>query len=76
VLKDEKGFIVTGRELEIHKSFPSLWKEKRAPYPSESSVPGLFAAGDVRHQALAGISSAVGEGALAIRYVRKYLQEM
>lgn len=42
----------------------------------ETSVPGIFASGDVRFGALTGISSAVGEGAMAIRFVRKYLQEM
>ena len=43
---------------------------------SETSVPGIFASGDVRFTALTGISSAVGEGAMAIRFVRKYLNEM
>ncbi len=43
---------------------------------TETSVPGIFASGDVRFGALTGISSAVGEGAMAIRFVRKYLQEM
>ncbi len=42
----------------------------------ETSVPGIFASGDVRFGSLTGISSAVGEGAMAIRFVRKYLQEM
>lgn len=76
VLKDEKGFIVTGRELVKDKSFKAHWKLDREPYMSETSVPGIFASGDVRYGALAGISSAVGEGAMAIRFVRKYLQEM
>jgi thioredoxin reductase (NADPH) len=42
----------------------------------KTSVPGIFASGDVRFGAMTGISSAVGEGAMAIRFVRKYLQEM
>jgi len=75
VLRDERGYIYTGRELEGHKAFRTVWKEDRLPYPSESSVPGIFASGDVRFNALTGISSAVGEGSLGIRYVRKYLQE-
>ena len=57
------------------KSFHTNWKLKREPFLSETSVPGIFASGDVRSGALAGISSAVGEGAMAIRFVRKYLQE-
>jgi len=76
LLKDGKGFIVTGRELLREKSFNTFWKLEREPYLTEASVPGIFAAGDVRHDALAGISSAVGEGVLALRFVRKYLQEM
>jgi thioredoxin reductase (NADPH) len=76
LLKDEKGFIITGNELMKEKSFHTHWKLEREPYLSEASIPGVFASGDVRYGALAGISSAVGEGALAIRFVRKYLQEM
>jgi thioredoxin reductase (NADPH) len=76
LLKDEKGFIITGRELVKEKSFNTFWKHEREPYLTEASIPGIFAAGDVRHDALAGISSAVGEGVLALRFVRKYLQEM
>jgi thioredoxin reductase (NADPH) len=75
VLKDERGFILTGRELVKEKSFQKVWKLDREPFLSEASVPGIFASGDVRFGALAGISSAVGEGAMAIRFVRKYLQE-
>ena len=75
VLKDEAGFIITGSELMKQKSFHTFWKLNREPYMTETSVPGIFAAGDVRYGALAGISSAVGEGAMAIRFVRKYLQE-
>ena len=76
VLKDEKGYILTGQELIRDKSFHSEWKLEREPYLPEASIPGIFASGDVRAGALAGISSAVGEGAMAIRFVRKYLQEM
>ncbi|MDP1677622.1 MAG: FAD-dependent oxidoreductase [Bacteroidota bacterium] len=76
VLKDEKGFIKSGSGLMKEKSFHAFWKLKREPFMTETSVPGIFASGDVRSGALAGISSAVGEGALAVRFVRKYLQEM
>jgi thioredoxin reductase (NADPH) len=76
VLKDEKGFIITGSELMKAKSFHTFWKLEREPFMSETSVPGIFASGDVRYAALTGISSAVGEGAMAIRFVRKYLNEM
>ena len=75
VLKDEKGFILSGSDLLKAKSFHTLWKLKREPFLPETSVPGIFAAGDVRFGAMTGISSAVGEGSMAIRFVRKYLQE-
>jgi thioredoxin reductase (NADPH) len=76
VLKNEKGFIITGSELTNEKSFQTCWKLEREPYMPETSIPGIFASGDVRFNALTGISSAVGEGAMAIRFVRKYLNEM
>jgi len=76
VMKSEKGFILTGTELMKEKAFHATWKQTREPFICESSVPGIFAAGDVRFGALTGISSAVGEGAMAIRFTRKYLQEL
>jgi thioredoxin reductase (NADPH) len=75
VMKNEQGFIFTGTELMKQKTFPSTWKLEREPYMCETSIPGIFVAGDVRFGALTGISSAVGEGAMAIRFTRKYLQE-
>ncbi len=76
VIKDEHGFILTGHELMKDKSFNIVWKLQREPFLCEASVPGIFAAGDVRLGALTGISSAVGEGAMAIRFARKYLTEV
>jgi len=76
VMKNDKGFILTGTELMKEKGFASIWKQDREPYICETSTPGIFAAGDVRFGAMTGISSAVGEGAMAIRFTRKYLQEM
>ncbi len=76
VLKNEKGFILSGSDLAKDKSFNTFWKLKREPLMSETSVPGIFASGDVRFGAMTGISAAVGEGSMAIRFVRKYLQEM
>jgi thioredoxin reductase (NADPH) len=76
VLKNEKGFLVTGGDLAREKSFKSIWKLDREPFMPETSIPGVFASGDVRSSALTGISAAVGEGSMAIRYVRKYLEGM
>jgi len=76
LLKNDKGFILTGSELIKDKTFQTVWKLEREPYTCETSVPGIFVAGDVRFGALTGISSAVGEGAMAVRFTRKYLQEI
>jgi thioredoxin reductase (NADPH) len=76
VLKNEHGFIITGSDLVKQKNYNSFWKLEREPYMPETSIPGIFASGDVRFNAMAGISSAVGEGSMAIRFVRKYLAEM
>jgi thioredoxin reductase (NADPH) len=76
VLKDERGYILSGSDLMKDKSFHMHWKLKREPLMPETSVPGIFASGDVRFGAMTGISAAVGEGSMAIRFVRKYLQEM
>lgn len=76
VLKDEKGFILSGSDVMKDRTFHTFWKLKREPFLAETSVPGIFASGDVRHGALTGISSAVGEGSMAIRFVRKYLEEL
>ena len=76
ILKDDKGFVLCGSDLMKDKSYARCWKLKRDPYVNETSIPGIFASGDVRSGAQTGISSAVGEGALAIRFVRKYLSEM
>jgi len=76
VLKDENGHILSGSDVVKAPSYNTTWKLKREPYLPETSVPGIFASGDVRFGAMTGISAAVGEGAMAIRFVRKYLQEM
>jgi thioredoxin reductase (NADPH) len=47
VLKDAKGFVLTGRDLLAHDAFAKTWKEKREPWSLETSVPGIFAAGDI-----------------------------
>jgi thioredoxin reductase (NADPH) len=73
VLLDDKGFVLTGRELMNAKSFRARWKLERDPSLQETSAPGVFAAGDVRAGSMARIASAVGEGAMAIKQVHEYL---
>jgi thioredoxin reductase (NADPH) len=68
---DSDGFVCTGRDL----SRPAHWPLARAPFSMETSHPGIFAAGDVRSGSTKRVSSAVGEGAMAIRYVHEYLAE-
>jgi thioredoxin reductase (NADPH) len=64
--RDEKGFVLTGRDL------PD-WEEPRAPFLLETSMPGIFCAGDVRHDSIKRVSSGVGEGSMAIAFVHQYL---
>ena len=73
VLRDAKGFVLTGRELAPADGFAQMWKERRAPMTLESSVPGVFAAGDVRAGAMNRVASAVGEGSMVVRLVHEYL---
>lgn len=76
LIKDEKGFLVTGRDLMQHENFKKVWKLDRDPYLLETCVPGIFAAGDVRSGAMNRVASATGEGAMAISFVHKYLAEV
>lgn len=75
VKRDNKGFIETGRDLTAYTDFNHLWKLKRDPFLLETSIPGIFAAGDVRSGAMNRVASAVGEGSMAISFVHKYLAE-
>jgi len=76
LFKDAKGYLLTGSELMKQKSFNTIWKLERDPLLPETNIPGIFACGDVRSTALTGISSAVGEGSMAVRFVRKYLEQL
>lgn len=75
VIKNEKGFIETGRELAKYENFSKIWKLDRQPYLLETCSPGIFAAGDVRAGAMNRVASAVGEGAMSIKYVHEYLAD-
>jgi thioredoxin reductase (NADPH) len=76
IIKDDKGFLETGRDLKSYDSFRKIWKQDRDPYLLETSWPGVFAAGDVRSGAMNRVASAVGEGSMAISFVHKYLAEV
>ena len=73
VLRDARGFIVAGPDLAVGAEQPRGWSLERAPYHLETSLPGVFAAGDVRFQSAKRVASAVGEGAMAVMLVHRYL---
>jgi thioredoxin reductase (NADPH) len=68
------GFILTGPDLSINGERPAGWKLKRYPFLMETSVPGIFAAGDVRHGVIRRVASAVGQGSGAVSFVHEYLK--
>jgi thioredoxin reductase (NADPH) len=74
VLRDDKGFVLTGPDLAVDGELPGDWPLERQPYFLETSVPGVFAAGDVRGQSVKRVASAVGEGAMAVMLVHRYLE--
>jgi thioredoxin reductase (NADPH) len=74
VERDGRGFILTGRDLYRAGQSPVGWPLKRPPLLLETSMPGVFAAGDVRHRSMKRVASAVGEGATAIQLVHEYLR--
>jgi thioredoxin reductase (NADPH) len=76
IIRNDKGFIETGRDAKSDNRFDKVWKLKRDPYLLETSAHGIFAAGDVRAGAMNRVASAVGEGSMAISFVHKYLAEV
>ena len=73
VLRDARGFVVAGPDLATNGEPPRGWSLERAPYHLETSLSGVFAAGDVRFQSAKRVASAVGEGAMAVMLVHRYL---
>jgi thioredoxin reductase (NADPH) len=73
VVRDDAGYLVTGPDLMRQNRRPEGWPLDRVPYYLETNVPGLFAAGDVRHGSVKRCASAVGEGAMAVTFVHRYL---
>jgi len=73
VERDERGFVLTGNDLLHDGKRPEGWPLERDPYLAETSVPGVFAVGDVRHGSVKRVASGVGEGSIAIQFVHEYL---
>ena len=76
VERDERGFILSGPDLMHDGKRPAGWRPDRDPFLLETSVPGIFVAGDVRHGSVKRCASAVGEGSIAIQFVHQYLREV
>jgi thioredoxin reductase (NADPH) len=70
---DEDGFVMTGQDLPLTHLDPAQDGRERAPFPLETSRPGVFAVGDVRSGSIKRVASAVGEGAMAVRLIHQYL---
>jgi thioredoxin reductase (NADPH) len=74
VARDGRGFVLTGPDLTVGGARPPGWLLQRDPYHLECNVPGVFAAGDVRADSVKRVASAVGEGAMAVTLVHRYLE--
>lgn len=75
VLRDERGFILAGPDLSADGRPPQDWELDRPPYHLETNVPGVFVAGDARSESAKRVASAVGEGAMAVMLVHRYLEQ-
>lgn len=75
VLRDERGFILAGPDLSSDGRPPAGWELDRPPYHLETNVPGVFVAGDARSESAKRVASAVGEGAMAVMLVHRYLEQ-
>jgi len=76
LIRDQRGYVCTGRDvLDLVATRQGNWPLTRDPYLLETSVPGIFAAGDVRHGSIKRVASGVGEGSMAIAFVHQYLAE-
>ena len=73
VERDAQGYVVSGQHLMLEGKRPTGWTLERDPFYLETSVPGIFVAGDVRHRSAKGVTSGVGEGAMAVKLVHQYL---
>jgi thioredoxin reductase (NADPH) len=76
IARDERGYILAGADLKQNKERPRGWHLQRDPFLLETSVPGIFVAGDVRHNSIKRVASSVGEGSIAIMFVHRYLAEV
>jgi len=78
VIRDQWGYVCTGRDVMdlLEEREAGTWPLERDPYLLETSVPGIFSAGDVRHGSIKRVASSVGEGSMAIAFVHQYLADI
>jgi thioredoxin reductase (NADPH) len=76
LIRDDHGFVLAGPDLLVDGELPPGWPLDRSPYHLESSVPGIFVAGDVRAESAKRVASAVGDGAMAVMLVHRYLEKL
>ncbi len=76
VMRDDLGFVVSGPDLSVDGQRPRGWNLDRLPYHLETSIPGVFVAGDARADSAKRVASAVGEGAMAVMLVHRYLEKL
>jgi thioredoxin reductase (NADPH) len=73
VMRDANGFLLSGSDTKVDGKMPKNWNQPRDPYLLETSVPGIFVAGDVRHGSVKRVASAVGEGSISVQFIHQYL---
>jgi thioredoxin reductase (NADPH) len=75
IMRDTNGFLLSGPDLKVDGKLVKSWNQKREPYLLETSVPGIFVAGDVRHGSIKRVASAVGEGSISVQFIHQYLAQ-
>jgi thioredoxin reductase (NADPH) len=73
IMRDANGFLLSGSDLKVDGKMVKSWNQPREPYLLETSVPGIFVAGDVRHGSVKRVASAVGEGSISVQFIHQYL---
>jgi thioredoxin reductase (NADPH) len=73
IMRDPNGFVLSGQDLKVEGKLPKSWNQDRDPYLLETSLPGIFVAGDVRHGSIKRVASAVGEGSISVQFIHQYL---
>jgi thioredoxin reductase (NADPH) len=73
IMRDANGFVLSGPDLKVDGKMVKGWNQNREPYLLETSLPGVFVAGDVRHGSIKRVASAVGEGSISVQFIHQYL---